>query len=114
MNEGRTQVIVDAEVQDTRSDLRLTEELAGLLALTPDSLALDVAYGKGANAFFFAEKFGCRVVGVDLSEDNVQQANAEALPKGLSEKVNSNCIVIVSRSALRPGVFVPFGLDHLL
>lgn len=67
--------------------LRLTEELAGLLALTPESVVLDVASGKGTSAFFLAEKFGCRVVGVDLSEENVQQANAEALAKGLSEKV---------------------------
>jgi arsenite methyltransferase len=67
--------------------LRLTEELAGLLALTPDSLVLDVASGKGTSAFFLAEKFGCRVFGVDLSEENVQQANAEAHAKGLSEKV---------------------------
>ncbi len=67
--------------------LRLTEELAGLLALTPDSLVLDVASGKGASAFSLAEKFGCRVVGVDLSEENVQQATSEAFVKGLSEKV---------------------------
>lgn len=67
--------------------LRLTEELAGFLALTPDSLVLDVASGKGTSAFFLAEKFGCRVIGVDLSEENVHQANAEALAKGLSEKI---------------------------
>ncbi len=67
--------------------LHLTEELAGLLMLTPDSLVLDVASGKGTSAFFLAEKFGCRVVGVDLSEENVQQANADALAKGLSETV---------------------------
>lgn len=67
--------------------LRLTEELAGHLVLTPDSLVLDVASGKGTSAFFLAQKFGCRVVGVDLSEENVQQANADALAKGLSETV---------------------------
>jgi arsenite methyltransferase len=67
--------------------LRLTEELAGLLALTPHSLVLDVASGKGTSAFFVAEKFGCRVIGVDLSEENVRQANADALAKGLSDTV---------------------------
>lgn len=67
--------------------LRLTEELAGLLTLTPASLVLDVASGKGTSAFFLAEKFGCRVLGVDLSEENVHQANAEARAKGISEKV---------------------------
>jgi arsenite methyltransferase len=67
--------------------LHLTEELAGLLALTPDSVVLDVACGKGASAIFAAEKFGCRVVGVDLSEENVEQAKAEAHEKGLSGRV---------------------------
>src|SRR5271156_7003716 len=48
--------------------LRLTEELASLLALTPATVVLDVASGKGTTALFLAEKFGCRVIGIDLSE----------------------------------------------
>lgn len=67
--------------------LRLTEELAGLLALNSNSLVLDVASGKGTSALFLAERFGCRVVGVDLSEENVKQASAEALTKGLGKQV---------------------------
>ena len=67
--------------------LCLTEELAALLVLNSDSLVLDVASAKGTSAFFLAERFGCRVVGVDLSEENVKQANAEALTKGLGKQV---------------------------
>jgi arsenite methyltransferase len=67
--------------------LRLTEELAGLLALNSDSLILDVASGKGTSALFLAGRFGCRVVGVDLSEENVKQASAEALTQGLDKQV---------------------------
>jgi len=83
------------------------------LRLLPNHLSSTSPKEKG-KGILFAEKFGCLMVGVDLSEDNVQQANAEALPKGLSERLNSNCIVTVSRSALGPGVLVPFGLDRLL
>jgi arsenite methyltransferase len=67
--------------------LGLTEELACLLALTVDSLVLDVASGKGTSAFFLAERFGCRIVGIDLSEENVRQANAEAQARGLNDRV---------------------------
>lgn len=64
--------------------LRLTGELASLLDLSPASLVLDVASGKGTTAFFLAERFGCRVIGVDLSEQNVLEAHTEATSRGLS------------------------------
>jgi arsenite methyltransferase len=67
--------------------LCLTEELASLLALSPSTLVLDVASGKGTTAFFLAERFGCRVIGVDLSEKNVLEARAEAAVRGLSALV---------------------------
>ncbi|MGA8939675.1 MAG: methyltransferase domain-containing protein [Acidobacteriaceae bacterium] len=67
--------------------LRLTEELANLLALTPESVVLDVASGKGATALFVAEKFGCRVIGIDLSEQNVRDATAAADVRHLSDRV---------------------------
>lgn len=64
--------------------LRLTEELASLLSLSPTTLVLDVASGKGTTALFLAERFGCRVIGVDLSEQNVWNARIEAASRGLS------------------------------
>ena len=63
--------------------LKLTERLGELLALTPQSRVLDVASGKGASALFVAERFGCEVVGIDYSSQNVQEANAAAASKGL-------------------------------
>jgi arsenite methyltransferase len=68
--------------------LRLTEELASLLALSPASLVLDVASGKGTTAFFLAEKFGCRVTGIDLSEQSILDARKEASVGGLSQLVD--------------------------
>lgn len=67
--------------------LELTIELAGMLDLTPNSIVLDVASGKGTSAFAIAERFGCRVIGVDLSETNIVEANTEAAKRGLSDRV---------------------------
>lgn len=68
--------------------LRLTEELASLLELSPSVAVLDVASGKGTTAFFLAEKFGCRVTGIDLSEQNISDARKEASGRGLSQLVD--------------------------
>jgi SAM-dependent methyltransferase len=65
----------------------LTGRLGALLDLTNDSRVLDVASGRGTSAFHLAESFGCKVVGVDLSEENVRAAAAEAANRGLDELV---------------------------
>jgi ubiquinone/menaquinone biosynthesis C-methylase UbiE len=67
--------------------LQLTEELASLMLLGTKTLVLDVASGKGTTALFLAEKFGCRVIGIDLSEQNIIDATAVADTKGLSDLV---------------------------
>lgn len=67
--------------------LRLTEELASQLSIDPTTLVLDVASGKGTTAFFLAERFGCQVIGVDLSERNILEASATASSRGLSALV---------------------------
>ena len=67
--------------------LQLTEELASLLSLEPDTLVLDVAAGKGTTALFLAEKFGCRVIGIDLSEQNIFDATSLAETRGLANLV---------------------------
>jgi arsenite methyltransferase len=65
--------------------LRLTEELASLLELGPGTWVLDVASGKGTSALFLAERFGCRVTGIDLSEQNVLHARNQASERGLGQ-----------------------------
>ena len=56
----------------------LTERLGTLLALSRESLVLDAASGNGTSAVFLAQRFGCRVIGVDFGADNVARATAEA------------------------------------
>jgi arsenite methyltransferase len=65
----------------------LTERLGRLLRITPDSLVLDAASGNGASALLIAQRFGCAVIGVDLSTHNVDRANAEAGRLGLAGRV---------------------------
>jgi arsenite methyltransferase len=68
--------------------LCLTEELATLLSLNTDTSVLDVASGKGTTAFFLADRFGCHVTGIDLSEQNILDARREACVRGLSQLVD--------------------------
>jgi arsenite methyltransferase len=65
----------------------LTGRLGALLGLTADCRVLDVASGRGTSAFHLAELFGCKVAGVDLSEENVRAATAEAANRGLDQLV---------------------------
>src|SRR5712692_1114027 len=67
--------------------LKLTERVGSLLHLRPESHVLDVASGKGTTALFLAERFGCRIVGIDYSGQNVADANQLASAKGLSSLV---------------------------
>jgi len=64
--------------------LALTRRLGELLHLGPQSRVLDVACGKGTTAALLAEHFGCEVVGVDYSEQNVAQANGLAAARRLT------------------------------
>lgn len=67
---------------------KLTGHLGALMGLTPESSVLDVASGRGTSAFHLAESFGCEVTGVDLSEENVRLAAAEASQRGLAERIH--------------------------
>ncbi|MBS0517439.1 MAG: methyltransferase domain-containing protein [Proteobacteria bacterium] len=65
----------------------LTERLAQLLDLGPASRVLDVAAGRGTSAIHLAERFGCEVVGVDYSRQNVDAASRLADRAGLAGQV---------------------------
>jgi arsenite methyltransferase len=68
--------------------VKLTEHLGTLLGLTAQSRVLDIASGKGTSALFLAEHFGCEVLGIDYSRQNVEQASAAAAAKGMSSRVS--------------------------
>jgi arsenite methyltransferase len=68
--------------------IALTERLGQLLGLTPASRVLDAASGKGTSAVLLAQRFGCTVIGVDLSTQNVTYATAEVDRLGLVGRVS--------------------------
>lgn len=65
-----------------------TMKLADECRIEKQTLVLDIACGKGTSAIFIAQKYGCRVEGLDISEDLINEARRLAKRKGLSDTVN--------------------------
>jgi ubiquinone/menaquinone biosynthesis C-methylase UbiE len=64
-----------------------SREIPSRLALKPDSSVLEVGCGSGGYALYLAQTVGCRLVGLDINEPGVQNANQLAAARGLGEKV---------------------------
>ncbi len=67
--------------------LATTEELARQCNLSRDMTLLDVGCGRGSSAVFLAKRYGCRVVGVDVDQNLLLEANSAAYRKGVSDRV---------------------------
>ena len=61
-----------------------TEKLLGLCQIDKDRRILDIACGKGTTSIFIAKKFGCKVIGIDISHELIEEA------KFLAGKSNVN------------------------
>src|SRR5688572_26495876 len=66
----------------------MSVEIGKDLSLTPQMHVLDVGSGIGGPARYFAEAHGCRVTGIDLTEEFVQVAGALSRRCGLAGKVD--------------------------
>ena len=64
-----------------------TVELARRASLKPGSHVLDVGCGLGGSARYLAAEHQCQVMGIDLTQEYVDTANALAGMVGLSDKV---------------------------
>jgi ubiquinone/menaquinone biosynthesis C-methylase UbiE len=64
-----------------------TIELARRASLEPGTRVLDVGCGLGGSARYLAAEHGCRVTGIDLTQEYVDVANALAARVGLSDRV---------------------------
>jgi SAM-dependent methyltransferase len=62
-------------------------EIMRLLALTRDSHVLEIGSGSGRYALQIATTTGCRVLGADINEPGVQNANQLAVAENLAERV---------------------------
>ena len=67
--------------------LKATEELAEACHINKDTYVLEVGCGIGITACYLIKKYGCRVVGVDISEQMIEwsqrRANREGVPHRL-------------------------------
>lgn len=63
--------------------MQVTRELAEFCDIGEGDRVLDVACGTGESACFLAERFGCRVVGVDVSQAMIRRARLKALESEL-------------------------------
>ena len=59
-------------------------EIPKLLDLTRDSSVLEIGCGSGGYALHLASKIGCEIVGVDINEAGVSNANRLAQERGLA------------------------------
>lgn len=65
-----------------------SDAMAALLPVAPEHHLLDVGSGIGGPARYFAARFGCKVTGIDLTEEFCQIAGALTQRVGLSERVD--------------------------
>jgi ubiquinone/menaquinone biosynthesis C-methylase UbiE len=67
---------------------RYLDELIQETGIGADTYALDVGSGVGGPAVYIANKTGCRLTGIDISDVGVETANKLASGAGLSDRVN--------------------------
>jgi len=67
--------------------LTATLELVGLCHIDQDSYVLDVGCGIGATPIYLAKRYGCRVMGVDITEGMIVRSNERLRGTGLEDKV---------------------------
>jgi len=68
--------------------LEATDEVARLLGPKPTDRLLDVGSGIGGPARYLAKRFGCRVVGIDLTREFSAVARVLTRELGLEERVS--------------------------
>lgn len=66
--------------------MEATVEIAGLVSVKPDDHLLDVGSGIGGPARTFADRFGCRVTGIDLTEEFCEVARHLTARLGMQER----------------------------
>lgn len=67
--------------------LLATMELGDRLPITPDSHLLDIGCGLGGPARYFAQRFGCKVSGIDIAPWFVEAANKLTSLLGMQQQV---------------------------
>ena len=66
--------------------LKATGELVELCHINKDKRVLVIGCGVGITPCYLAKRYGCRVVGVDLSERMIDRSNERAKRKGVEDR----------------------------
>lgn len=67
--------------------LKATNELIELCRMEKGKLILDVGCGTGKTSCYITKKYGCSVVGVDISEKMISWSKERAIKEGIIDKV---------------------------
>jgi arsenite methyltransferase len=67
--------------------LKATEELAELCHVGQDTYVLEIGCGVGMTTCHLAGRYGCRVVGVDISDGMIDWSRKRAKRKGLEDRI---------------------------
>jgi len=67
---------------------RYLDELIHETGIDANTYALDIGSGVGGPAVYIANKTGCRLTGIDISDVGIETANKLASGAGLSDRVN--------------------------
>jgi SAM-dependent methyltransferase len=67
--------------------LAATDALARKCGVSRDTMLLDAGCGRGSSTVYLARRYGCRVVGVDLDQNLVFEAQRTSLTKGTAGRV---------------------------
>ena len=92
-----------------RRGIEATEELAASLKIAPDHHILDIGSGIGGPARYIANKFGCRVCGIDLTAEYCEVAQHLTRLLGLSDQVKFQLTqMLCRRPSTMPVLTAPF------
>jgi SAM-dependent methyltransferase len=67
--------------------LAATDSLVKRCGASKDAMLLDVGCGRGSTTIYLARRYGCRVVGVDLDEELLFEAQRRARAEGVASRV---------------------------
>lgn len=91
MEKKQTVFDFQAEVGLTKQlgGLKATEELVELCHIDKGKYVLDVGCGVGVTLCYLAKKYGCRVVGVDISGRMIERSDERAKREDVEDRVES-------------------------
>lgn len=71
----------------TIGGIKSVEQLADLCEINENSKILEIGCGTGFNSVQIAKKYGCEIIGIDISENMIDKARERVIKENLTEKI---------------------------